>query len=265
MYLRELMNREIQPISHVVPEGQLVNRKWLAEHGISMPRVDYALRAQLLESVVHGIYRRPGPPLKWEHIVYSLNEMGWQGHVGGRSAFELQGKAHYLPLAGIKRIDLHGPDPAPPWLGKLDSAFVFQSHTKKLFQPLPAEALETKLFGAWDWPIPYSTPELALLELLGECKDEADFHLVDPFFEGAVTLRVDRIQLLLQACRQVKAKRLFLWFAKRHKHAWAGKIDRTKIDLGSGKRELVKGGVLESEYQMTIPREMALGSEQPLF
>ncbi len=59
-----------------LPEGQLVNRGWLLGRGFSRSRVDYFLRARKLEAITHGIYWRPGPPLKWEHVVYSLNEMG---------------------------------------------------------------------------------------------------------------------------------------------------------------------------------------------
>lgn len=69
-------------LEQTLPDGQLVNRAWLLAHGYNRPRVDYFLRANKLEAVNWGIYRRPGPPLKWEHIVYSLNEMGCAVHVG---------------------------------------------------------------------------------------------------------------------------------------------------------------------------------------
>jgi hypothetical protein len=39
-------------------------------------------------------------------------------------------------------------------------------------------------------------------------------------------------------------KRLFLWFAERHEHAWLKKLDRKDVDLGQGKRMLAKGGKL---------------------
>lgn len=232
-----------------------MNREWLTAHGFSRPRIDYALRAGNLETVARGIYRKPGPPLKWEHVLYSLNVMGWNGHVGGRSAFELQGKAHFLPLSGVKRIEIHGGGSAPVWLASIPGAFRFQVRNKTLFKNHPPDVMETKPFGAFDWPIPYSSPELALLEMLGDCKGEADFELVEPFFEGAATLRSDRVQTLLEACTQIKAKRLFLWFARRHKHAWMDKIDQSKIGLGTGKRELVKGGVFDPEYLITVPRD----------
>ena len=76
-------------LERTLPEGLLVNRKWLKEKGFMRPLVDYYLRSGALEAVVRGVYRRPGPPLKWQHVVYSLTVMGHFVHVGGRSALEL--------------------------------------------------------------------------------------------------------------------------------------------------------------------------------
>ena len=46
--------------------------------------------------------------------------------------------------------------------------------------------------------------------------------------EGLGNLSPRRLHTLLVACRSVKVKRLFLWFAQRHKHAWLKKLDRNK-------------------------------------
>jgi hypothetical protein len=48
-------------------------------------------------------------------------------------------------------------------------------------------------------------------------------------------------------------KRLFFFFADRHQHAWLKRIDRAAVDLGKGKRMLVKGGKLDRAYQITVP------------
>lgn len=252
-------------LEQYLPEGQLVNRTWLKACGISRPRVDYALRAGKLEAVARGVYRRPGPPLKWEHVVYSLNEMGCDVHVGGRSALELQGLAHYLPAGGVQRIDLYGSDRIPAWVADFPAPFRFDLHTQNRFDPLPEAAVYPKPFGAWDWPVPHSTPELALLELLTGVRDAADFSVADKFFESAVNLRPDLLSALLRACSQVKAKRLFLWFSDRHGHAWREALATEQIDLGRGKRMLIKGGAYDAAYQITVPREMASESRQPLY
>jgi len=247
-----------------LPEGQLVNRAWLLARGFNRPRVDYALRAGKLESVAHGVYRRPGPSLKWEHVVFSLNEMGCPVHVGGRSALELQGLAHYLPAGNI-RIHLYGTAKVPTWVARFQAPFRFEIHAQRLFDPRPEAAVHSKPFGSWDWPIPYSTPELAMLELLSGVRDVADFSAADKFFEAAVNLRPDLLKGLLRVCTQVKAKRLFLWFSDRHGHDWRQVLKTDGVDLGRGKRMLIRGGAYDATYQITVPREMAGGSEQPLY
>jgi len=252
-------------LEQTLPEGQLVNRAWLKVRGFNRPRVDYALRAGKLTAVAHGIYRRPGPALKWEHVVYSLNQMGCPVRVGGRSGLELQGMAHYLPLGDSQRIDLYGEVKVATWVRTFQAPFQFTIHTPRLFDPLPEAALHHRPFGAWDWPIPFSMPELAMLELLAGVRHGAEFSMADKFFESAVNLRPGLLRDLLRACTQVKAKRLFLWFSDRHGHAWRRALDTEEIDLGRGKRLLVKGGAYDADYQITVPREMAVGKERPLY
>ena len=251
-------------LEQTLPEGQLVNRDWLLQRGFNRPRVDYFLRAGKLVSVAHGVYRRPGPQLKWEHVVYSLTEMGYPVHVGGRSALELQGLAHYLPSGGIRRIDLYGSSRVPKWVAIYPAEFQFVVHTRRLFDQVPREAVKLKPFGSWDWPIAYAVPELAMLELLSEVRETADFMVADKIFEAATNFRPEILYILLHTCSQVKAKRLFLWFSDRHGHDWRQALKIDDINLGKGKRMLVKGGAFDPTYQITIPREMAVGSEQSI-
>ena len=252
-------------LEQTLPDGQLVNRAWLLAHGYNRPRVDYFLRADKLEAVNRGIYRRPGPPLKWEHIVYSLNEMGCAVHVGGRSALELQGMAHYLSPGGVRRIDLYGTLRVPAWVSSYPAKYSFVIHKRLYFENLPKGAVRTRPFGSWDWPIPHALPELALLELLTDVRQTADFSVADKFFESAANLRPELVQALLSTCKQVKAKRLFLWFSDRHQHDWRQRLETKGVDLGSGKRMIIKGGAYDDHFQITVPKEMTGGSEQPLF
>lgn len=256
----------IPALEQLLPEGQLVNRAWLKTRGYSRPWVDYAIRSGKLEPVTHGIYRRPGPPLKWEHVVYSLNEMECKARAGGRSALELQGLAHYLPLGKEQRIDLFASAKVPAWVTRFRASYRFVVHNRRLFGSLPETAVHQKPFGTWDWPIPYSTPELALLEFLSEVRTTADFLLADKFFESATTLRPDLLNKLLKACTHVKTKRLFFWFSDRHSdHAWRRRIEIEKVDLGRGKRMLIKGGTYDAAYQITVPREMSNGNQRHLY
>jgi hypothetical protein len=64
------------------------------------------------------------------------------------------------------------------------------------------------------------------------------------------------LETLLAECRSIKVKRLFLFFADRHRHPWLKRIDRSKIALGAGKRMLVRGGRLDPVYQITVPDDL---------
>jgi hypothetical protein len=102
-----------------------------------------------------------------------------------------------------------------------------------------------------------STPERAILELLDELPTNESFHQADVLMEGLTNLRPKYLETLLLNCRSIKTKRLFLWFAQRHNHAWFKTLDTKKIDTGSGKRMIVPGGKLDPKYLITVPVEFA--------
>jgi hypothetical protein len=87
--------------------------------------------------------------------------------------------------------------------------------------------------------------------------------------EGLTTLRPSVLQSLLEDCNSVKAKRLFLSLAESAGHAWLGKLDLARVDLGKGKRVLVKGakgGRLDAKYQIVLPAsrdDSAAAGERP--
>lgn len=101
-----------------------------------------------------------------------------------------------------------------------------------------------------------STPERAILELCDEKPDSALVHEVNALMQGLSTLRPQLVSALLQHCDSVKAKRLFLALADRHRHAWLAHVGLQDVDLGSGKRVLVPGGKLNAKYQITLPADL---------
>ena len=73
---------------------------------------------------------------------------------------------------------------------------------------------------------------------------------------GLRTLSPRRLQKLLEDCRSIKVKRLFLWFAERHHFRWKPQINEDRIDLGKGKRMLARGGRLDAKYLITVPEDL---------
>jgi hypothetical protein len=134
----------------------------------------------------------------------------------------------------------------PPYKGKGDTTALAPGNASFIQQPL----------GTWNLPLTMSTPERSILELLDEVPKRETFHQADVLMEGLRTLSPRRLQTLLTDCTSVKVKRLFLWFAERHNHAWLQKLDRSGIDLGKGKRMLVRGGKLDTKYNITVPENL---------
>jgi hypothetical protein len=228
-----------------------------------------------LEQPARRVYRRPRGQLRWQQVIISLQTLlGHRLVVGGRTALELQGYAHYLSH-GRSEVYLHGPTKPPNWLTAqpLKEEFVYRNSTplfgsdldevdfpplvsgagKQGDRPLQEAGLRSLAWGQWDWPLTVSAPERAILELLDELPDHESFHQVDVLMEGLSDLAPRRLQKLLVRCRSVKVKRLF-FFADRHRHAWLKHIERAAIDLGSGKRMLVKEGRYDPAYQITVPK-----------
>jgi len=238
-------------LDSVVQEGLLVDRKWLRDKGFDRPAVDYYLRSGKLEAVTHGIYRKPGPPLKWQNVVYSLSVLGYRLHVGHKTALRFHGFQHYLAFNGNSRLFLYCREGLPKWVNALDIGYEFLDMPRDPFNTSET-GLEEVPYGTWDWPIPYSSPERAFLELTSTLTLAEEIQNAELMLEGAANLRPGLVQRLLEECRQVKAKRLFLWLARNQNHAWYAHIDQSRIDLGKGKRQIVEGGILDKEYLITV-------------
>jgi len=67
-------------------------------------------------------------------------------------------------------------------------------------------------------------------------------------------LRPRKLQTLLCASHSVKTNRVMLYLTQRNGHPWFQYLDQNGIETGTGKRQIVSGGWLEPDYQITVPR-----------
>ena len=270
VHIRDKLNR----LGRDLPEGLLVDAPWLDKRGYYSSLRSQYVSAGWLEQAARGVFRRTRGSLGWEQVVISLQTLlGFPVSVGGRTALELQGYGHYLPQSQ-QAIHLYADHKLPSWISKLAIKQSFVVHNRSRFLPVPTlplgilsltepvtndtildGALRITPWGQWQWPLVISTPERAYLELLDELPQDETFHMADMIMEGLVNLSPRRIQSLLENAQSIKVKRLFFFFADRHNHSWLGRLSREKIDLGQGKRVLVKGGKYDTKHQITVPKE----------
>lgn len=277
--MSEQTGTKLNRLEQALPEGLLVDAAWLDKKGYYPSLRKKYVDQGWLQQPAHRVYRRPRGSLSWEQAVISLQVLlGLPLIVGGRTALDLHGYTHYVAREQ-NEVHLYGHKPPPSWLHKLPlpTRFVFHK-SDRLFRNDPITHGLTSLdwdaktgehlsndqqinftvrpWGHWGWPLTLSTPERAILELLDELPEHESFHQADKLMEGLANLRPRRLQKLLEDCKSVKVKRLFLFFADRHTHAWLKHIERSRVDLGKGKRMLVRGGKLDAKYRIMVPRDL---------
>lgn len=263
--------------------GRLVDTAWLQGQGVSRSSIHAYVQNGWLERVAPRVYRRPSGATpatqRWDAAILSAQELRPSTfYVGGASALDLLGRSHYLRLGGHPTIYLYDPDrTAPTWLMKLplDAALVVRTRplfadtllglewrrlelgTGRLGAPVPEPVREEP----WDHFLRVAGEERAAIEMLDEVPATLGFDHADEIFQGLSNLRPRLVTQLLETCRSVRAKRLFLFYADRHDHAWIKHVDRGHIDLGKGKRQLAPGGRLDARYQITIPASLSSNIE----
>ncbi|MER8835954.1 type IV toxin-antitoxin system AbiEi family antitoxin [Mesorhizobium sp. M0904] len=265
-----------QLLRNLVPEGLPVTKRWLSEQNPDFDRhaLDNLVKSRQLTLVASGVYIRPSTHLTWQGIVTALQTIFRTDlSVGGLTALELQGFAHYLPLSRQRAVHLYGKDVLPAWLGSALPSVQFVRHNR--LSSLGGSGLVNREYDTNErtlvdssipgqrtgaWPFTMSSPERAYLEVLMDVPGAISFEHADQLLQGMTTLSPRRMEQLLRKCTSVKLRRLFYWMAERHSYAWLKKLPKPEaldeLGLGSGNRMLVRGGRLDPKYRITVPEEM---------
>ena len=213
-------------------------------------------KSEWIHRVGHGVWQRHGDTPTWLGAVYGLQQgtdvpRFWPG---GSTALDLLGFSHYLPV-GRERVTLFGSPghQLPKWFADRDWGASVSFHAPSLFGALDMKSLQLHQPAREAFEVWVSTPERALFELLHSTPDELLFEAPAETFAGMASLSPRKVQALLEACRSVKLKRVFLLLARHCNHAWYRRLDLGQVDLGKGKRQLYPGGRLDKQFQITVP------------
>ncbi|MGQ0547581.1 MAG: type IV toxin-antitoxin system AbiEi family antitoxin domain-containing protein [Betaproteobacteria bacterium] len=237
------------------PKGAVGPASWLRDQGVSRQLADTYRKTSWLRRLAHGAYvRADDVNVDWTGAVWSMQKLLHMSvHPGGKTALELHGEAHFLPLGG-GRLTLYGEtgERLPVW---------FRTHNWNVKVLYTATNLFPRDLGLTEHiqrelPLQVSSRERAFMELLHLVPRKESLGEARLLMEGLATLRPALVQRLLETCNSVKVKRLFLVLADEARHPWVNKLDLSNTDLGKGKRVLIKGskgGRLHPKYQLVLP------------
>lgn len=239
-------------------QGAVYTATWLAQQGFSSSAIAGYCQSNWLRSIGRGAFVKVGDTYDWVGGLWAVqNQLGLAIHPGGKTALELAGYGHFVPL-GQQSAILYGSTGVklPHWLRQQAQLWQIQYFTTNLFDEQPLLGLTEYQSGGLS--IQISTPERAILEALYLVPHTQSVEESWLLMEGLVTLRPRLVQSLLGTCNSIKVRRLFLYLAEQHGHPWFDRLDVDALDLGVGNRSIVTGGRLDSKYKITVP--VGLGS-----
>ncbi len=243
---------KINSLLQQLPSGALYFGAWLNENGISYSLQRHYRNSHWFTAIDKGVMYRTGEkPSLFSALSCFNSQLNKRIHIGALSALEMRGFAHYVPL-GRQTIVVYCPRDEwfPKWFSKYDwGVDILKKYSE--YNGTGITAINENGFE-----VALSSPERAFLESLDLAPryyNLTDLYQVMEMLNG---LRPALLQQLLEECNSVKVKRLFLYMAEKANHSWMEDLDLTKIDLGSGKRSIVKDGVYNAKYQITISRDL---------
>ncbi|MCK0157264.1 type IV toxin-antitoxin system AbiEi family antitoxin [Cellulophaga sp. F20128] len=247
--------QKINQLLSAQPSGAVYLSSWLTENGFSTQLLNRYKKSNWLYSLGTGAWMRVGENPTYEGAIYALQQQAESSvHIGGKTALSLLGKAHYLELS-TQQIILFGghKEKLPAWFTAYNWK-VKINYFSSSFLPAKSglQTLEQRNFS-----LQISNPIRALLECLYLAPKKQKLVECYEIMEGLNNLRPKHVQDLLEQCTSIKVKRLFLYMAEKVNHDWFTYIDVAKIDIGKGKRSLVKDGVYIAAYGITVPKALA--------
>ena len=235
------------------PRNTVAVYSWLKDKGISRSLVEYYIKSGWLVAFGAGSFIRKGDVIDEFGALFALQDsLKLPVHVGGISALNLQGISHYMREETRIQIFNEYKSPIPSWFKKSEEIKVKIYNTN--FLPANKHLVTTSKIESYQFKI--SSRERAILEVLYLCPNE--FDLVEAFHltENLISLRPKVMQDLLENCTSIKVKRLACFMFEKVGHEWFKYLDLSKIDLGSGTRNIVKNGSYDSKYKIIIPKEL---------
>jgi hypothetical protein len=229
------------------PKGTGKLSSYLKGIGYSKDLLKKYVGSGWLDTMGYGAFKLKNDSVGWEGALYALQtQKNSSIHAGGKTSLQLKGYAHYISTSA-DRIFLFGPhrDYLPKWFKEQSWYYNVNYSMTNLFDYSKINGFSK--FKAGSFEIKISSLELAAMEMLYLVPAQQTFEEAMQLMEGLTTL--------LEKCNSVKVKRLFLYMSEKNNHSWLKNLDIKKISIGSGKRVIVKNGVFNNKYNITVPKE----------
>lgn len=233
--------------------GSIHGHDWFESKGLSTRLTYFYYEQGILEKIGPGVYSKKNDPVTWQGLINFLQqELGLSVHISGKTALELQGSSHYAtmgrPIINLVSYEIKE---LPSWIYKVSQDFKINFRKSSLLSK--EEYLHTQ--DKQKISVRLSHRELAILELIDELDLKNGFETVENYMNSLNTLRSSVLQEILESCKSIKVKRVFLYMSERLELPYFKQLNQSKINIGSGKRVIVLGGRFDKKYNITVDPE----------
>lgn len=235
------------------PQGSIVTSPWLKDLGISRQLVQSYIKSGWIKPLGSGAYQRADLGVEWYRALAGLQtQMKLPVHIGGPTAVALRGASHYLRSSNKESVFLFSSPGVnlPKWFYRYSWKQPVE-HIRTSFLP---EKLATSTYNYENTKVILSSLERAIMECLYISPKRFDILECYQILEGLRLLRPSVLKKVLTNCHSIKVKRLFLYMAEKAQLPVLKKLN--SVPLGKGDRSIVKNGVYNSKYKISIPREL---------
>jgi len=242
---------KILNLFHVFPPKGVLTSFILSQKGYTPQLMQKYMKSGWVERLGDGAYKKSHEDATWQGALWALQQEK-KVYASGKTALELQGYEHFLSL-GRRKVYLAYVPPTniPRWLTNYDFQVDFiLTRTKDI------ESSYLNDISMDGFSLKSSCVELAILEVCEKIPRYYTYESAYYFFESLTSLRPTIVQSLLERRASIKAKRLFLHFAARSRHQWFHELNLSRISIGTGVRQIVKGGKIDPEYLITFPKTL---------
>jgi len=247
---------KINQLLKIWPYATVATQSWLDKQGIYRQLSDSYCRHNWITRIDSGIYVRSSEDVDWSGALYAIQkQLGIKIHLAAESALSIVGAGQNIPLGQGSAlwffVDHSEAKRVPDWFEK---HFASNYSIKIKYTSLFSEdhGLGLRQENIRDYDITISSNERAIMECLYLAPKAFSLEHASKLMESMRMLRPEVCQQLLMHCSSIKVKRLFLYLAELHNHNWVKLIDQSKIDLGSGKRQITPNGKYVAKYKLVI-------------
>ena len=246
-----VVDSKLKLLTKLFEHTKILTTKELERQGFSQDLIQWYRKSGWVKNLGRGAYCFQNSACSLFDAVSAVNsQTDFRLHFGGKSALqEFYGVSHFsLMKDSAKELFVDSEDKKlPSWFTGNFADEVLLRQTDFLKSDCGIEEVEYQ-----QKVLKVSSKERCFLELLYSMPEMTTSVEAKEILELLPTFRPKVLQSLLENCSSIKVKRLFFYLSQKVNHSWLKYIDKDKINLGSGIREIEKGGTFIKEFEIVI-------------